>query len=266
MKEELLTLLSGKEGYNLKVNTLREYLQAFMLRILFKNNFFQHTAFLGGTCLRFIHAIKRFSEDLDFSLLDASGFDYHKIVQTLSKELADAGYQVLVKTKSNSIYSSLFKFSDLLNEAGISNRRGENISIKIDLDTHPPAEAKTEKHIINRYFMVGVTSYDLSTLLAGKINALLTRNYAKGRDYYDLFWYLTTHKKLEPNFPFLKNALAQFNWQGNMRESRDWKIAVFETLQGVDWEKIQKEMELLIEDRESLALFTRENIIMLLNL
>jgi predicted nucleotidyltransferase component of viral defense system len=124
-------------------------------------------------------------------------------------------------------------------ETGIAGPKVENIFIKIDLDIHPPAGAKTEKHIMNKHFMIGLTSYDLSTLAAEKINALLTRNYAKGRDYYDLFWYLTTHKNVVPNFEFLKNALVQFNWQGNMNQITDWKIAVSEKLLSTDWGKIE---------------------------
>lgn len=266
MKDELLALLSDKEGYNVKLNTMREYLQAFILRILFKNNFFKHTAFLGGTCLRFIHSIKRFSEDLDFSLLDRQSFDFDSIIRSLSTELEDSGYPIKVKIKKNSIYSALLKFPGILYEAEMSDRKEENLSIKIDLDTHPPAGAKTEKHIINKHFMFGVTCYDLSTLFAGKINALLTRNYVKGRDYYDIFWYLTTHRGLEPNIEFLKNALAQFNWQGNLNDIGDWKSPVIETLQHTDWGKIQKEVELLLEDRFEMNVFTKDNFLLLFKL
>lgn len=266
MKDELLALLSHKEGYNVKLNTMREYLQAFILRILFKNNFFKHTAFLGGTCLRFIHSIKRFSEDLDFSLQDSHSLDFDNIIRTLSSELDDSGYPINLKIKKNSIYSALLKFPGILYEAEMSNRKEENLSIKIDLDTHPPAGAKTEKHIINKHFMFGVTCYDLSTLLAGKINALLTRNFVKGRDYYDIFWYLTTHRGLEPNSEFLKNALAQFNWQGNVNDIRDWKRMIIETLQHTNWGGIQKEVGLLLEDRFELNLFTKDNFLELFNL
>lgn len=265
MKDELLTLLSAKEGYNVKLNTMREYLQAFILRILFKNNFFKHSAFLGGTCLRFIHSIKRFSEDLDFSLLDRQSFDFDSIIRPLSTELEDSGYPIKVKIKKNSIYSALLKFPGILYEAEMSDRKEENLSIKIDLDTHPPAGAKTENHIINKHFMFGVTCYDLSTLFAGKINALLTRNYVKGRDYYDIFWYLTTHRGLEPNSEFLKNALAQFNWQGNLNDIGDWRRTVIETLQHTDWGRVQEEVELLLEDRYEMNVFTKDNFLLLFN-
>ncbi|MCP5104389.1 MAG: nucleotidyl transferase AbiEii/AbiGii toxin family protein, partial [bacterium] len=209
MKDELMLLLHEKEGYNAKLNTMREYLQAFILRILFKNNFFRHAAFLGGTCLRFVYSIKRFSEDLDFSLQKEQDFHFEKIVDTLSGELEDSGYQVAAKIKIDGVYSAMIKFSGLLWEAGMSHREEENFSIKIEVDRRPPRGNRTESRIITKYFMSGIACFDLSTLFAGKINAVLTRNYVKGRDYYDLFWYLTVHKGTQPNIEFLKNALAQ---------------------------------------------------------
>jgi predicted nucleotidyltransferase component of viral defense system len=266
MKDELLELLGGKEGYNLKLNTMREYIQAFVLRILFKNNFFENAAFLGGTCLRFIHHLKRFSEDLDFSLQDKSrGFDFDKIIRSLENELRDAGYLITIKTKKTTIYSAMLKFSQVLFEAGMSGRKEENFSIKIDLDTNPPAGARTENHVINKHFMSGIRSYDLATLFAGKINAMLTRNYVKGRDYYDLFWYRATHKDLEPNIEFLKNALRQFEWKGDLKDIGNWKSPVTEKLSHIDWKPVQKEVEFLIEDRDELVVFTKENLLLLLN-
>lgn len=266
MKEELLDLLSAKEGYNLKLNTMREYLQAYVLRILFKNNFFQSAAFLGGTCLRFIHGIKRFSEDLDFSLQDKNqGFDFDKIIRSLNNELQDSGYFINIKIKKKAIHSAMLKFSQILYEAGMSGRKEENFSIKIDLDTQPPAGARTENHIINKHFMSGVRCCDLSTLFAGKITAVLTRNYVKGRDYYDLFWYLATHKDLEPNLEFLKNAVCQFEWEGNLKDIGNWKSLVIEKLHQIDWKPVRKEMEFLIEDRDELGLFTKDNLLLLLN-
>jgi len=267
VRDQLLEILSQKEGYNLKLNTMREYLQAFILRILFKKNFFRHAAFLGGTCLRFLYDIKRFSEDLDFSLQEAGGFDFDKTVNSLVSELEGAGYSVREKIKKNGIYSGHIKFAGLLYDAGMSHGAQENLSIKIDLDRKPPAGAKTEPHLVNKYFMVGLKSFDLSTLLAGKINAVLTRNYNKGRDFYDIMWYLTTHRTLEPNKEFLRNALLQFiDEEGWIEESvGNWKLRLAEKVASVDWKAIRSEVELLIEDRVELELFTRENLLLLLN-
>jgi len=78
--------------------------------------------------------------------------------------------------------------------------------------------------------------------------------------------YLTTHRGLEPNIEFLKNALAQFNWQGNLNDIGDWKRTVIETLQHTDWGKIQKEVELLLEDRFEMNVFTKDNFLLLFKL
>lgn len=267
MKDQLLEIVSGKDGYNLKLNAMREYLQAFILRILFKNDFFRHAAFLGGTCLRFVYNLKRFSEDLDFSLQKGEGFDFESVMRSLENELRDAGYQLQVKVKRDGVDSGMFKFAGLLFDAGMSDRKEENISIKIELDRRPPAGARTETHIIEKYFTLGIVSFDLPTLFAGKLNALLTRNYVKGRDYYDLFWYLTAHKELQPNVEFLKNALFQFKGDENRVEAavKNWKSLVIEILSSTDWKKIRTEVDLLLEDREASSLFTRDNLLLLLN-
>lgn len=269
MKDQLLELLSGMPGYNTKLNTIREYLQAYMLRILYKNNFFMHCAFLGGTCLRFVYNNKRFSEDLDFSLQESPDFDFEKTLKAIEKELQDSGYNtVVVKIKKNGVYSGMFKFPGLLFEAGMTHREEENVSIKIELDMKPPAGARTEPQIVNKYFMSGLTCFDLSTLLAGKINAILTRNYVKGRDYYDLFWYLTTFQELEPNLDFLRNALTQFNVDRETVDKwvSDWRGRIIEILDSTafDWDKIDREVGLLIENRESLELFSKDNLLLLL--
>lgn len=267
MKDELLHLLQDKEGYNVKLNTMREYLQSFILRILYKNDFFRYTAFLGGTCLRFVYSIGRFSEDLDLALREEQGFQFDKIIATLCAELRDSGYLVDVKLKKNSVYSAMIKFSQILFEAEMSQRKKENFSIKIEVDRRPPRGAGVETHIINRYFMAGLTCFDLPTLFAGKINALLTREYVKGRDYYDLFWYLTAHKGVEPNIEFLKNALYQFrgNQQVAAEEAENWRQPVTSKLETIDWKRVQNEMALLIEDRDELDLFTRDNLLQLLH-
>ena len=269
MKDELIQLLSGKEGYNVKINTMREYLQAFILRILYKNDFFQYTAFLGGTCLRFIYRTSRFSEDLDFSLLSQTPgrFGFDDIIRVLINDLKDSGYQIGVKLKKDGVYSAMIKFAGLLFEAGMSHRQEENLSIKIDVDMRPPGGAQTEIHLIDKYFMSGVTCYNLPTLLAGKINAVLTRNYIKGRDYYDLFWYLTRHRNLQPNVEFLRNALVQFNWQEKEGDSdlENWKSHLIKQVTSADWKKIRHEVELLMEDREELKLFNKEDLLLLLD-
>ena len=187
----------------------------------------------------------------------------------MSNELQDSGYHVEVKLKKDGIYSAMLKFPGLLFEAGMSHQKEENFSVKVEVDRRPPGGAQRETHIINKYFMSGVTCFNLPTLFSGKINAVLTRNYVKGRDYYDLFWYLTTHKQLKPNIQFLKNTQRQFKGHEKDVETEleNWESLVsraIEELTPAQWKKIYTEMELLIEDRNELSLFTKENLQLLL--
>ena len=265
MKDELMKLVGSGHSTLQKKNIIREYLQAYILRSLYNNNFFQYCTFHGGTCLRFVYNIKRFSEDLDFALVkNHQKFNYDKTILKVQKELEDAGYSIKLKTKKKTVLSTLFRFSGLLFELNLSHRKEEYFSIKIEIDSSPPIGGITQIDIINKHFMIGLTCYDLPTLYAGKINAILTRNFTKGRDYYDLFWYLITYKNMIPNLDFLKNALTQFGWKANYPNQSTWKDKLIEVISEVDWKIIKKDVEILLEDIEELNLFTKENILNLL--
>ena len=265
MKDELFKLVESGQSIGQKKNIIREYLQLYILRSLYNNNFFQYCAFHGGTCLRFVYDIKRFSEDLDFALVeDRRKFDFDKIIHKVKSELKDAGYSVGIKSKKKTVLSTLFRFSDLLYELNLSNRKEEYFSIKIEIDTEPPSKGTTQINIVNKYFMLGLKCYTLPTLYAGKINAILTRSYIKGRDYYDLFWYLITYKEMLPDFNFLKNSLTQFGWKGNFPDSSTWKQKLTDVILKAEWEIIRDDVELLLEDINELKLFTKENLLNLL--
>ena len=266
MKDELKKIVESGQGTIKKKNIIREYLQAYILRSLYNNNFFQYCTFHGGTCLRFVYNIKRFSEDLDFALVKGhQEFDFDKTILRVQRELEDTGYSIKLKSKKNAVFSALFRFPGLLFELNLSHRKEEYFSIKIELDSNPPVGGKTQINIINKHFMVGLTCYDLPTLYAGKINAILTRSYTKGRDYFDLFWYLITYKNMIPNINFLKNALTQFGWKEDYPDRSTWKKALIKVVSEVDWRIIKRDVELLLEDPKELKLFTKENLLNLLS-
>jgi predicted nucleotidyltransferase component of viral defense system len=266
VKDELLKRIAGQSGYNRQLNMAREYLQAYILRCLYLHDFFKQTAFHGGTCLRFLYQTRRFSEDLDFALLDKQQkLDLELMIVGLVTDLEDSGYKVSVKIKGDMVRSALIQFSDLLYEAGISQRAEENLSIKIDMDTNPPNGARFQNQIIHKHFMFGITAYDLSSLFTGKINAILTRNYLKGRDYYDLFWYLATYKGLLPNLDFLNHSLHQFNPGLKDMDAFSWKGILAEKVHQADWKTIFQDVNLLLEDTAEQAVFTKENLLLLLH-
>ena len=191
---------------------LREILQEIALFGLWRSKFFEKAAFYGGTALRILYGLDRFSEDLDFSLLQSStDFRLERYSTALEKELAAFGFTVRVELKNKAVASavqSAFLKADTVNELLVIEPgeeivrqipAGKVIRIKIEVDTNPPLGFTTE----NKYLLLpvpfSVRSYVLPDLFAGKMHALLYRrwkNRVKGRDWYDLVWYCSHHPTL----------------------------------------------------------------------
>ena len=206
---------------------LREILQEIALFGLWRSKFFEKAAFYGGTALRILYGLDRFSEDLDFSLLQPStDFRLERYSTALEKGLAAFGFTVRVELKNKAVASavqSAFLKADTVNELLVIEPgeeivrqipAGKVIRIKIEVDTNPPLGFTTE----NKYLLLpvpfSVRSYVLPDLFAGKMHALLYRrwkNRVKGRDWYDLVWYCSHHPTLH---------LAHL--EQRMRQSGDW--------------------------------------------
>ncbi|MEI7749981.1 MAG: nucleotidyl transferase AbiEii/AbiGii toxin family protein [Candidatus Moraniibacteriota bacterium] len=186
-------------------NILLEYLQTHILKALSLSEFNDHLSFLGGTCLRFAHGIDRFSEDLDFDLLKKAGFDVDTLAKKISRQLELQGFQVDTRTKTTeNIHIVFFKFKNVLREFGLSVPKDEKILIKFEIDFAPSTNIKTETKFsdsFNERFPMLVNT--LETLFAQKVIAILFRPYQKGRDFYDLVWFLS-QKNLEPNYAIFK--------------------------------------------------------------
>jgi len=183
----LLQLVSSRIGHEEKLNCLREYLQAYILRILFDDGFFDYSAFVGGTALRFLYRIPRFSEDLDFSVTGKRLYPLEPGMLRLKRELNISGYNVTIKyNDSKTVQYAMIGFVGIMFEAGISPHRNQKLSIKIDIDTRPPEGAVPITHINDIFFPMAYVTYDLPSLFAGKLHALLCRSYMKGRDF--LIW------------------------------------------------------------------------------
>jgi len=267
MKEELLKLILKKESVNAKMNTMREYLQAYTLRIMYDNGVFRSTAFLGGTALRFLYELPRFSEDLDFSLVEKNGNqDFSAIVKKIKDEFVSMGYNIFVSANDkNTVQNAFFKFEGLMYEVGISPLKTQRFSIKIEIDTNPPAGAGLKKDIVNKYFPIGFLSYDLPSLFAGKLHAILCRKYTKGRDLFDLGWYLSKWKGLSPNLALLKNALAQTGWKDGFPDENNWREYIYKAVEKMQWEKVNNDIRNFLENPSDLKVFSKENILSLLS-
>ena len=265
MKDYVLELVSRKSGYNDKLNTMRESLQAYVLRVMHDEGVFRSTAFLGGTALRFLYDLPRFSEDLDFSSTGEQAFSFQSLLKKIISELSSAGYNVSVTYNDKKIVNSAFiKFSDLMFEAGISPLKSQKFSIKVDIDSNPPKGAVFTTQIVNKFFPISFLSFNVESLLAGKLHALVSRKYTKGRDYFDLGWYLSQWKGIEPNLILLKNSLKQTGWKSDFPEKSNWRNLICGVVEKADWKKIKQDVESFLENPSDLDILTKENILHLL--
>ena len=261
MKDYCLELVAAQKTGASKYNAMREYVQAYVLRIMHERNVFRSTAFVGGTALRFLYDLPRFSEDLDFSLHEKPGYSFVGLVKAIKQELILAGYEADVSCDdTKTVQSAFVKFEGLLYEAKLSPLKAQKFSIKLEIDTRPPAGAVLTTQIVNKFFPIAFLSYDLPSLLAGKIHALLTRKYTKGRDYFDIAWYLSRFKTLVPNFELLHNALAQTGYAKKMPGEADWRQYLGEVVKKADWKTIHKDVVNFLEDPKDMDIFTQENV------
>lgn len=226
-----------------KFNYLREFLQVLMLSIMDEAGNFRNLAFVGGTALRIIYKINRYSEDLDFSLIDDQNYDFDSLVDKLLRELDLRGFNVSTKKRKGhtAVQSLFFKFDSLLYETGLSPLEDEKLFIKFEIDTNPPQGFSTEFHSFSDPLMFSFQSFDKPSLMSGKLHAVLQRQYDKGRDYYDLLWYLL--EKVEPNLILLNNSLKQSTGQDHNLTAKSWKEAVLSKLGSVDFDQIRLDVD-----------------------
>lgn len=193
-------------------NILLEYLQTQILKALSLSAFNDKLSFMGGTCLRFAYGINRFSEDLDFDLMKKEGFNIEELMTDIQNKLELQGFQLDVRTKTTeNIFIIFFKFKNVLREFGLNAEENEKILIKFEIDFDPYKNIHTETKFsdsFNERFPMLVNS--LETLFAQKVVAIIFRPYQKGRDFYDLVWFLS-QRGLEPNYEIFKEKKLEIN-------------------------------------------------------
>lgn len=205
------------------VQALREIIQEISLVGLWRAKFFDKAAFYGGTALRILYSLDRFSEDLDFSLLSADmNFNLSPYNQAIASELSALGFDVKVETKIKSIDSqieSAFIKANTTQElihiglggftlSGIP--KDAKIKIKLEIDTNPPDGFKTQLQFLDEPLPVPLRVYEPPFLFAGKMHALLCRawkNRIKGRDWYDFIWFV--RKRIPLNLKHLEHRMIQ---------------------------------------------------------
>jgi hypothetical protein len=256
MKPLLLDLLRDEPDDFRCRNRAREYLQARVLLSLQDSGAFTHWAFVGGTALRFLFQLPRYSEDLDFSLTAAEAdarFAEH--MAAVRADLRQEAYDAEVKLRAEPVVAvALVKFRGLLHELKLSPHRDEILAIRVELDTRPPLGAGTETRLVRRFVMLHLLHHDRPSLLAGKLHAILTRKYTKGRDLYDLAWYLSDATWPAPNLTLLNHALRQTRWRGPAATPENWRQLVARKLASVDWSAARRDVSPFLERRQDAAL------------
>jgi len=266
MRDYIKSVIDPNLTQNQNLNRIREYLQAYFLNIIYKNKFYQNLVFTGGTALRFIYKIRRFSEDLDFSLsTKAKNYNFTDMAKNILQEFKLAGYDLEIEyDKSRVVHSALLKFSGILFETGLSSLKSQKIVIKVEIDSNPPLGGIETSTVYNSNFMFYMQHYDLASLFAGKVHALLCREYTKGRDWYDLLWYLTKFKGLEPNFTMLNNAFAQTTPKPAKFTVNNWKVEIRKIAEILDWEKVRNDVSRFLENNNELGLLESKTFVNLL--
>ena len=270
MKDHLQRLIDGAPREELKERLAREYLQARMLQGFQDDGVFTRWAFLGGTALRFLYSIPRFSEDLDFSVLRPSGDQntgFRAALQRSQSVFEAEGYEVGVKVKkrAGAVESAFVRFSGLPYQLGLSPHPSQVLSIKVEVDTNPPAGAVTETTLVRRHVTLNLHHHDKASLLAGKMHALLSRGWAKGRDVYDIIWYLADRDWPPPNLALLNAALSQTGWDGELPiTERSWSTVLSDHFLSLDWDKIRADALPFLEragDVDTLSAATVEGLL-----
>jgi len=245
----------------------KEIIQEIALYALWRGGFFEVAAFQGGTSLRILHDLPRFSEDLDFMLkVPDPDFDWSGYLTQLLSCFEEYGLKSEAIPKGRMqqrIKKAVIKDNSITNQLNLSfyqGHEGQKINIKLEIDVEPPAESGYAYTYLDFPTDYEVCHQDLSSNFALKIHALLCRGFLKGRDWYDFNWYIK--QNISPNLPHLKNALVQYGpWQGqdDLVVDIPWlKNVMQEKIGDIDWPEAAADVERFLKpgEVESLKLWS----------
>jgi predicted nucleotidyltransferase component of viral defense system len=254
-------------------HAIREVVQEIALLGLWRSGFFEEAAFYGGTALRIFHGLNRFSEDLDFSLLEEGGsVRLESALASIRTELAAWGLSFEAESKSSGnrtgIESAFLKGNTRINLLNVGvpeelNRyfpHNQKVTIKLELDTTPPPLASTEvkTHLLPTPFQVRL--YDLPSLFAGKLHAMLFRDWksrVKGRDFYDFVWYIS--RRVPVNLPHLEARIIQSEAQQTERFNIDAvQTLLKDRIRSVDIAAAAEDVRPFLRDPRELQLWNEE--------
>jgi len=266
MKEYLKTLIQSSSSAVEARNLAREYLQALTLQSLQRAGAMTAIAFHGGTALRFLYSLPRYSEDLDFALERPSQiYNFRSYLQSIQNDLESQGYKTILKVSDQkAVHSAFVRFPGLPFELKLSPHQNEVLAVKIEIDTNPPAGASLETSLIRRPVLLNLYHHDRASLLAGKLHAILQRSFLKGRDLYDLIWYLSDRDWPDPNLVLLNNALNQTAWTGPTINAENWREIIRAKIKAISFEQALDDVRPFLGSNEDMSLLTKENLMYLL--
>jgi len=254
------------------LNALREILQELALLGLWRAKFFDHAAFYGGTALRVIYGIERYSEDLDFSLLAPTpGFTLEHFGEALEREIGSYGFNVVFERRNKAgktaIESAFLKANTVREmihiavgeELFFGLHPGTQLKIKIEVDSDPPGGFATETKYLLEPIAFPVRLYTLPDLFAGKLHAVLCRRWksrVKGRDWFDLVWFAGRYPQV--NLAHLEERMRQ---SGHWTEHVPLDLPTLtnmlnEAVAKLDIDQARSEVAPFVRDRRSLDVWS----------
>ncbi len=252
------------------LSALREIMQEVALAGLSRTDFFSKAAFYGGTALRIFYGLDRFSEDLDFSLLETDpDFSLEPYFDAIVHEFGAQGIKVSIREKDKktqtAIESAFLKtetiwkelvLEDIVNQTGIRSNR--SVKIKIEVDRKPPLGFETEEKLLLRPFSFYVKCFTRSSLFAGKMHALLFRkwkNRVKGRDWYDMEWYVRKGIPLNVGH-FLERARDTEDWTKATISEEEIRGLLREKIGSVPIDRVKEDVIRFVQDARALDIWS----------
>ncbi|WP_426292650.1 nucleotidyl transferase AbiEii/AbiGii toxin family protein [Dyadobacter endophyticus] len=249
---------------------LREIMQEVALAGLYRKGFFEKAAFYGGTALRIFYGLDRFSEDLDFSLLEMNPeFSINTYLPAIVDEFEALGMHVSIKEKQKAIKTSIdsaflksgtiwweLVLEGVLPQQGLGQTA--SIKIKLEVDTMPPPGFDTEEKLLLQPFSFYVKCFSISDLFAGKMHALLFRKWkdnVKGRDWYDMEWYIRKGVPLNLKH-FALRAKDSGDWSRADINEMEFRDLLNSKIDSVDFQRIKDNIRRFIPNASVLDIWS----------
>jgi hypothetical protein len=259
------------------INALKEVFQEISLLGLYQGGFFEKAAFYGGTALRILHGLPRFSEDLDFTLLEKNDdFDIEQYFRPIIDEFEALGIKIDIAKKEKKNFASDITSAFLKNGTSIHTLKieandlgnildgihsGKKLKIKFEVDVNPPLKFKTESKTLLLPKTFNIITMTLPNLYAGKMHAVLCRKWilrVKGRDWFDFEWYVKRNTAL--NLEHLQERMYEsgdLNKDKNLSEEL-FKELMYKRIDELDVDAAIKEVSPFIKDKSGFEFWSKD--------